>query len=76
MNAMKEKHLTIETRVDGLKINVQEINDPFLHNITTYVPSIWNRLKLIWTGLIVFQVIIRGDDDAHRQWFRTDKLPG
>ncbi len=76
MNAIEEKHLTIETLINGSRVGVQEINDPFLHNRTSYEPSIWGRLKILWTGRVFFEVKIRGDDDAHRQWFRTDKLPG
>lgn len=75
MNAMEEMHLTIETLLDGRRIDVQEIHDPFLHNRTYYEPSIWDRLRLLFTGRILFEVKIRGDDEAHRQWFRTDKLP-
>lgn len=75
MNAMEEKHLTIETLLDGKRISIEQIHDPFLHNTTTYEPSIWDRLKLLFSGRIVFEVRIRGDNEAHRQWFRTDKLP-
>lgn len=75
MNALEDKHLTIETLIDGNRVGVQEINDPFLHNRTTYEPSLWDRLKILWTGRVLFEIKIRGDDEAHRQWFRTDKLP-
>lgn len=75
MNAMEEKHMTIETLIDGKRIGMQEINDPFLHNRTSYEPSIWDRLKLLWTGRVLFEIKLRGDHEAHRQWFRTDKLP-
>jgi len=76
MNAMEERHLSIETLINGKHVGKQEINDPFLHNRTYYEPSIWERLKILWTGRVLFEVKIRGDDQALRQWFRTDKLPG
>ena len=75
MNAMEEQHLTIETLIDGKRIGTQDIHDPFLHNRTVYEPSIWDRLRLLWSGRITFEVKVRGDREAHRQWFRTDKLP-
>lgn len=75
MNAMEEKHLTIETLIDGKRVGVQEINDPFLHNRTFYEPSIWDRFRLLFTGRILFEIKVRGDVEAHRQWFRTDELP-
>lgn len=75
MNAMKETHLTIETLIDGRRVGKQEIHDPFLHNRTYLEASIWDRIKFLWTGKILFEVKVRGDDTAHRQWFRTDKLP-
>lgn len=74
MNAMEEKHLTIETLIDGHRIGKEEINDPFLHNRTVIELSFWDRLKLLWAGRILFEIKIRGDDEAHRQWFRTDKF--
>ncbi len=75
MDAMEEKHLTIETLLDGQRIGFQEISDPFLHNKTVIEASIWERVKFLWTGRILVEVKVRGDQDAHRQWFRTDKLP-
>ena len=75
MNAIEEKHLTIETKINGKRVGIQELHDPFLHNRTYYAPSIWDRIKLLWTGMVLFDVKVRGDDTAHRQWFRTDKLP-
>lgn len=75
MNAMEEKHLTIETLIDGKRIGIQEINDPFLHNRTYLELSLLDRIKLLWTGKVFFEVKIRGDIEAHRQWFRTDSLP-
>jgi hypothetical protein len=75
MNAMEEQHLTIETLIDGKRVGIQDINDPFLHNRTYYVPSIWDRLRILFTGHILFEIKIRGDNAAHRQWFRTDALP-
>ncbi len=60
MNAMEETHLTIETLIDGKRIGMQDINE---------------RVKLLWTGRILFEIKVRGDHEAHRQWFRTDKLP-
>lgn len=76
MNAMEEFHLTIETLIDGKRIGMQEIHDPFLHNKTVCKPSLWERIKFLWTGQVVFEVRVRGDIEAQRQWFRTDKLPG
>jgi hypothetical protein len=76
MNALEEYHLTIETLIDGKRVGMQEIHDPFLHNRTYYEPSIWDRLKLLWTGRILFEVKVRGDNEAHRQWFRTDDPGG
>jgi len=75
MNAMEETHLTIETLLDGKRIRSQAIHDPFLHNKTTVEMSLWDRIKFLFHGSIMFEIKIRGDDDAHRQWFRTDKLP-
>jgi hypothetical protein len=76
MNALKEMHLTIESKINGKRIgDEQELHDPFFHTRTTYELSIWERLKTLWTGRIVFEVKVRGDDIAHRQWFRTDPLP-
>ena len=75
MNAMKEFHLTIETLIDGERVANQEIHDPFLHTKTVCKPSLWERIKFLWTGQVVFEVKIQGDDEVHRQWFRTDKLP-
>jgi hypothetical protein len=75
MNAMEEKHLTIETKIDGRTIDVHPINDPFLHNTTTYELSILDRIKLLFHGRVVFDVRIRGDEEAIRHWFRTDRLP-
>lgn len=71
MNAMKETHLEIQTSVNGKHAGRQQIHDPFLHNRTYYYPSILERIKLLWTGVVLFEVRIRGDDDAHKQWFRT-----
>lgn len=76
MNAMEEYHLTVETLIDGKRVGKQDIQDPFLHNRTIHEPSIWDRLKLLWTGRITFEVKVRGDNEALRQWFRTDKIPG
>ncbi len=76
MNAMEDKHLTIETLIDGKRIDVEEINDPFLHNRTTLELSILDRIKLLWTGRVLFEVKIRGDLEAQRQWFRTDEILG
>ena len=50
MNAMEECHLTIETKINGSRVGVQELHDPFLHNRTDYRPSIWERIKILWTG--------------------------
>lgn len=75
MNAMEETHLTIETLINGKRVGVQDIHDPFLHNKTIYEPSFWDRLKIFFTGRILFEVRIRGDLEAQRQWFRTDPLP-
>lgn len=75
MNAMEEMHLVIQTSIDGKCVNEQKIHDPFLHNRTKYFLSIWDRIKLLWTGKILFEVRIRGDEEAHRQWFRTDRIP-
>lgn len=78
LNAMEETHLTIQTFINGKEVGTeggQEIHDPFLHNRTTYEPSLWERIKLLFTGKVTFEVRIRGDIEAQRQWFRTDNLP-
>ena len=75
MNAMEEKHLTIETLIDGKRVGKEEIHDPFLHNRTIHEMSIWDRIKFLFHGRIEFEVKVRGDDEAIRQWFRTDALP-
>lgn len=75
MNAMNECHLDIETFVDGESIAKQDINDPFLTNRTVIEMSIWDRLKFLFRGRIEVTVKIRGDKEAHDQWFRTDLPP-
>lgn len=75
MNAMEEKHLTIEALVNGQSVGKEEINDPFLHNTTTVELSLWDRIKLLFAGRMVFEVRIRGDQEAVRHWFRTDEMP-
>lgn len=75
MNAMEEMHLTIETKIDGDRIDIHDIHDPFLHNRTTLDLSLWEWFRLLWKRRIEFSVKVRGDDIAHRQWFRTDPLP-
>lgn len=75
MNAMEEKHLTIETMIDGEVIDKQDINDPFLTNRTVIEMSIWDRLKFLFSGRIAVVVRVRGDKEAHNQWFRTDPPP-
>lgn len=75
MNAMEEKHLTVETRIDGKRISIEPINDPFLRNETVHEMSIWDRLKFLFHGRIVVEILIRGDQEAIRHWFRTDPHP-
>jgi hypothetical protein len=77
MNAMEEFHLTVETLFNGTRVSVTDLHDPFLHHVTTTDLSFWDWLSLLWRGRrIVHTIKIRGDDIAHRQWFRTDPLPG
>lgn len=76
MNAMEEKHLEIETLIDGERIGNVEANDPFHCTVVTISMTIWEWLSLLWNGRTVRVCVkVRGDDVAHRQWFRTDPLP-
>ncbi len=76
MNAMEEIHLSIETRVDDRVIGNVEVHDPFHTTRVNLDMTWWEWFAMIWRGRKVEIVVkLRGDDVAHRQWFRTDPLP-
>jgi hypothetical protein len=76
MNAMEEMHLEIETLIDGERIGNIEVHDPFHTTRVTIDMTWWEWFSMIWHGRkIDVCVKLRGDDVAHRQWFRTDPLP-